>query len=238
MCRAIPSKTLIACVACDPRIETWLIASLCMTSWLIGGRPARAAPRSASSNGIPSSTASLTTHSAAVVPLIESPVEQQFAERARGRSVRPEHVEVGNPTPGRDRRSSPSPRRGVQVGAERHVGFHRHAVAVDLADHRLLPVEQRHEAAQVPRHHLEVSGSGTPGPVRSSLAATTADGSGEPWGEARRRHRPRCPEPLGRGDQVVTAAESGAGPRSDHMDLRVEVQHARRSSPAHAASRA
>ena len=68
--------------------------------------------------------------------------------------------------PDRGRRDAPHARGRVadlgavldhqQVRAQRHVGAAGDAEAVDLADDRLVAVEQAHEAADVPRHHLVV----------------------------------------------------------------------------------
>jgi hypothetical protein len=88
-----------------------------------------------------------------------------------------------------------------QVGAERHVGAAGHAEAMHLADHRLVRVEQAHEAAQVAAHHL---------PVEDRIPRLRGVVVGELL--------------LGELDQVVPAAEAlaGAGQRDD-VHGRVEV---------------
>ncbi len=135
--------------------------------------------------------------------------------------------------PQRRRRRAPDARRRVadlgvgadheQVRAERHVGAAGDAVAVDLADHRLLGVEERHEAAHVAPHELEV-GDRVPVRLRRVVGADHRR-------VERRAGRRAEPLPqvahvaLGRGDQVVAAAEPRAVTgEGDRMDLRVEVR--------------
>ncbi len=133
--------------------------------------------------------------------------------------------------PERRRRHAPDPGRRVadlalvlghdQVRAQRHVGAAGDAVAVHLADHRLVGVEQAHEAAHVAAHHLEV-GDRVPGAVgvvvarldhRIQWRALRRSGVGDPL------HLP-----LRGGHQVIAAAEAGAVPgQRDHVHLGVEV---------------
>ena len=109
-----------------------------------------------------------------------------------------------------------------QVGAESHVGAARDAVAVHLADGRLVRAEQAHEAAQVAAHHLVVDHR-VPGAL----------------GVVVRRHHRRINggtrrdialselvghPALSRGDEVVAAAEPAPVPgERDGVHLRVQV---------------
>jgi hypothetical protein len=114
--------------------------------------------------------------------------------------------------PQRGRRHAPDTRRRVadagvvgdheQVGAQRHVGAARDAEAVDLADDRLLAVEQAHEAAHVAAHELVIQHR-VPRLRRIVVLGLV----------------------LGVLDQVVAAAEALALARQcDHMHVAVEVR--------------
>ena len=119
-----------------------------------------------------------------------------------------------------------------QVGAERHVGPAGDAEAVHLAEHRLLGVEQAHEAADVPPHHLEVDDR-VPGPVRvvvrghdRRINAASQCRPRPRFASGRDRVRATAPTicPFRRCDEVVAAAEPGPVPgERDRVHLRVEV---------------
>ena len=193
------------------------MSSLCMTSWLTGSRAIRSSRDSKRSSSSAAGAASAARpHSAAVVPSIESPVSSSRLARAgptrNAQSAR--------------RRDAPDARRRIadlrlvldddQVRAERHVGAAGDAVAVHLADHRLVGVEQAHEAAQVAAHHLVVDDR-VPGALRVVVAgldhrverrarAAPPDSRRPPCspprrrpGRSRRRTRSRCRRGRSRG---------------------------------------
>src|SRR5215207_4084667 len=154
----MPSKnTPSACVAWRPCANSAWLTSFIITSWLTGASAIRctsASNRSSSSAAGGASTAS--PHSCAVRPSIRSPVNR--SRLARWSPTRNAHsAEVGTP----QTRAGGYPMRASSAITSRSA---HSAMSVPpatqnpctLADDRLVRVEQAHEAAQVPAHHLPV----------------------------------------------------------------------------------
>ena len=126
---------------------------------------------------------------------------------------------------------APHPRRRVadprvlgddeEVRAERHVGPAGHAEAVHLADHGLVRVEERHEAADVAAHHRVVDRR-IPGARRVVVSQLHERVQRRPLGRAGVGDALHAP--LGARHQVVAAAEPlpVAGQR-DHVHPRIQV---------------
>ena len=139
------------------RRAIWLTSSFIITSWLIGIRATRSSSRSKRSSS------SLRRGRLGRQP----PLRRLGAGQRVAGQQQPLGPHRADPLrPHRRRRRAPDARRRVadlgvlgdhqQVRAERHVGAAGDAVAVDLAEHRLLGVEEAHEAAHVARHELVV----------------------------------------------------------------------------------
>ena len=172
-------------------------------------------------------------------PLLRLRAGQRVARQQQ--PLGPHRADPGRPQ--RRRRRAPDTRRRVadlgvvgdhqQVGAERHVGAAGDAVAVHLAEHRLLGVKEAHEAAHVAPHELEV-GDRIPVRLRHVVGADRR----RVERRARRRLHPLQPAhiALGRSNKVVATAEARpvAGQR-DRMNPRIEIRplHAGRDLSRH-----